>query len=74
MDKRYRQWTDANQDRVWSLALHLLGDRGEAEDVAQEAFTRLWQQREDMTDERAGPWLLLLSIIGYLLVNPIHLS
>ena len=58
MDKRYRQWTDANQDRVWSLALHLLGDRGEAEDVAQEAFTRLWQQREDMSDERAGPWLL----------------
>ncbi len=58
MEQRYRQWTDANQDRVWSLALYLLGDRGEAEDVTQEAFTRLWQHREAMSDQRAGPWLL----------------
>lgn len=30
--------------RLLSLAGRLLGDRGEAEDVAQEAFLRIWQQ------------------------------
>ncbi|MEH6587023.1 MAG: RNA polymerase sigma factor [Halioglobus sp.] len=58
MDKTYRQWITAHQDRVWSLALYLLRDRMEAQDIAQEAFIRLWQHREDMHEERVGPWLL----------------
>ncbi|MEP4145975.1 MAG: sigma-70 family RNA polymerase sigma factor [Halioglobus sp.] len=58
MDKTYRQWISAHQDRVWSLALYLLQDRAEAEDISQEAFLRLWQRRDEMHEERVGPWLL----------------
>lgn len=58
MERTYRQWTDEHQDRVWSLALYVLGERAEAEDVVQEAFTRLWQHRDSMSDARVGPWLL----------------
>jgi RNA polymerase sigma-70 factor (ECF subfamily) len=58
MDKQFRQWTQANQDQVWSLARYLLGDRREAEDVSQEAFIRLWQHREAMSESRVRPWLL----------------
>jgi len=32
-----------DQDRVYSLALRLVGDREEAADLAQEAFVRAWQ-------------------------------
>jgi len=32
-----------NQNRVYSLALRLTGDREEAADLAQEAFVRAWQ-------------------------------
>ncbi|MEP5569399.1 MAG: sigma-70 family RNA polymerase sigma factor [Halioglobus sp.] len=58
MDKMYRQWISAHQDRVWSLALYLLQDRALAEDISQEAFLRLWQRRNEMHEERVGPWLL----------------
>lgn len=58
MDKIFRQWTDDYQDQVWSLALYLLRDRAEAEDVAQEAFIRLWQHRESLSGDRVRPWLL----------------
>ena len=58
MDKTYRQWISANQDRVWSLALYLLQDRAHAEDISQEAFLRLWQRRDEIHEERVGPWLL----------------
>ena len=33
----------ANQDRVYSLAVRMTGDREEGEDLAQEAFLKAWQ-------------------------------
>ena len=55
MDKIFRQWTDDYQDQVWSLALYLLRDRDEVEDVAQEAFIRLWQHRDSMATGEFAP-------------------
>ena len=57
MEKTYRQWIEAHQDQVWSLALYLLRNRADAEDVIQEAFIRLWQQRDSMHTEKVGPWM-----------------
>lgn len=43
---------------VLGLAFRLLGDGAEAEDVAQEAFIRLWQQAPRWRPEaRVGTWL-----------------
>ena len=58
MDKFFRQWTRDHQDQAWSLARYLLRDNAEAEDVVQEAFIRLWEHRESMSDTRVKPWLL----------------
>ena len=58
MDKFFRQWTRDHQDQAWSLARYLLRDNAEAEDVVQEAFIRLWEHRESMSDARVKPWLL----------------
>ena len=57
MEKSYRQWIDAHSDQIWSLALYLLRNRTEAEDICQEAFTRLWQHRDSMNEDKVGPWL-----------------
>ncbi len=33
-----------HKDRLFGVAVRLTGDRGEAEDVVQESFIKLWQQ------------------------------
>lgn len=58
MDKLFRQWTQDHRDQAWSLARYLLRDPTDAEDVVQEAFIRLWEQRESMSQSRVKPWLL----------------
>jgi RNA polymerase sigma-70 factor (ECF subfamily) len=44
---------------VFGLALRRLGDRGHAEDAAQEAFTAIWRSASTYRPERgaAGGWL-----------------
>jgi RNA polymerase sigma factor (sigma-70 family) len=48
------------QGRVYGLAINLLGDRGLAEDVAQEAFVRAWRHAAAYDPQRGsvGAWLL----------------
>ena len=58
MDTLFRQWTQDHQDQAWSLARYLLKDPAEAEDVVQEAFIRLWENRASMSEARVKPWLL----------------
>ena len=58
MDTLFRQWTQDHQDQAWSLARYLLKDPAEAEDVVQEAFIRLWENRASMSRDRVKPWLL----------------
>jgi RNA polymerase sigma factor (sigma-70 family) len=51
------------QSRVFGLALTLLGDRGEAEEAAQDAFLRAWRYA-DSYDPRRGSvatWLLVIA-------------
>lgn len=44
--------------KVFTLAVYLLNDRQEAEDVAQEVFVRLWRRGSGVDPERIGAWLL----------------
>ncbi|WP_082850185.1 RNA polymerase sigma factor [Halioglobus sp. HI00S01] len=58
MDKQFQQWTIAYQEQNWSMARFLLKDEAEAEDVVQDAFIRLWQHRDTLSEARVKPWLL----------------
>ena len=49
--------------RVMAVALRLLRDRGEAEDVAQETFLELWRRAGTYDDRRASPatWAVVIA-------------
>lgn len=44
--------------RVFTLAVYMLGDHGEAEDVTQEVLIRAWQSAHEVAPDRLGAWLL----------------
>ena len=44
--------------RVFTLAVYLLVNREEAEDVTQEVLVRLWRRGHDVSPDRIGPWLV----------------
>lgn len=53
-----RSLMDAHLGRIHGFAWRMLGDAGDAEDVAQEAFLRLWRQAGRWRAEaRVGTWL-----------------
>lgn len=51
------------QRRVFGLALAILGDRGAAEDAAQETFARAWRHADAYDPRRGavGTWLLTIA-------------
>ena len=51
------------QGRVYGMAVNMLGDRGLAEEVAQEAFVRAWRYADAYDPERASvaTWLLRIT-------------
>lgn len=54
----FRALIDATADRLYRLAIHLLRDPDEAEDVVQETYIRAWERRGDLRDPAAVvPWL-----------------
>ena len=51
---------DRHSRLVFSLVLRIVGDRGEAEEILQEAFVRVWT-RTDRYEARMGgplPWIV----------------
>jgi len=46
-----------HQQRVYSLALYILRDKHEAEDITQDVFTRLWNNFEQIELEKTAAWL-----------------
>jgi len=58
MEQKYRTLLDQHQDRVYGLAVYLLRDRAEAQDVVQECFEQLWRQIAQIDMDRATGWLL----------------
>lgn len=58
MTFKFRSLINAHQDQVFSLALYLLRNRAEAEDVCQETYTKLWQHIGEIDMETAKAWLM----------------
>lgn len=50
---RYEEFVAANADGLVKLAFAICGDRGRAEDAAQEALTRVYQRWSRLTDPLA---------------------
>jgi RNA polymerase sigma factor (sigma-70 family) len=44
--------------KVHTLAVYLLANREEAEDVTQEVLVRLWRRGHEVLPEKIGPWLV----------------
>jgi len=66
MSKRYRQWVKEYQDQAWTVARYILKDDQEAEDATQEAFVKLWDNRDSIDPERIKPWLMKVTRNGCL--------
>jgi RNA polymerase sigma-70 factor, ECF subfamily len=50
---------------AYSLAYRIVGDRGGAEDVVQDAFLSIWRQAGTYKRERAAPRTWLMSIVHH---------
>lgn len=58
MDADFQATVRAHKDRLYALAVHLTGDRAEAEDVVQESFIKLWRQHPPPEPGAVPAWLL----------------
>ena len=58
MNLKFNTLVNLHENQVFSLALQLLRDRGEAEDITQETFIKLWENLPKVDLVRARPWLL----------------
>lgn len=58
MQFKFRALVNRHQDHVFSLALYLLRNRAEAEDVTQETYIKLWQHIDSIEEATAKAWLM----------------
>lgn len=59
---------------AYSLAYRIVGDRGSAEDVVQEAFLSVWRQAGSYRRERGSPRTWLLSIVHHRSIDRLRSS
>jgi RNA polymerase sigma-70 factor, ECF subfamily len=57
MKSKFCTFVNRYEDIIFSLALHILRNSSEAEDVTQEAFTKLWENIKRVESETAKQWL-----------------
>jgi len=67
LDAGFPVLVEAHQDRLYSIALRLLGDRRDAEEVAQDALVRAFRairgyERERVAALRLRPWLASIAV------------
>lgn len=67
LDATFERLVLAHQDRLYSIALRLLGDPRDAEEVAQDALVRAYRalggyEPERIRDLRLRPWLATIAI------------
>lgn len=56
-EQTFNQTLNQQQQRIYSLALYILRDKHEAEDVTQDVFTRLWHNTTHLKADKIVPWL-----------------
>ena len=66
MSRKYRQWVKEYQDQAWTVARYILKDEQEAEDATQEAFVKLWNNRDNIDPNKVKPWLMRVTRNGCL--------
>ena len=66
MKRKFRKIVKAHQDRLYSTAVHLLGQSGEAEEVVQDAFIKLWEHLDSLEEAHVLPWLIRVTRNGCL--------
>ncbi len=57
MLERFRGLVEAHQHQVYTLAVYVLGNTAEAEDITQEVMLKLWHHVERVECDKAGAWL-----------------
>ena len=67
LDAAFPLLVEAHQDRLYTIALRLLGDRRDAEEVAQDALVRAFRamrgySRERVAALRLRPWLASIAV------------
>jgi RNA polymerase sigma-70 factor (ECF subfamily) len=67
VEAAFPQVVDAHRDRLYTIALRLLGDRRDAEEVAQDALVRAFRAMRDYPADRVAalrlrPWLASIAV------------
>ena len=58
MNLKFLTLVSRYENEVYTLALYLLRDRSDAEDIAQETYIKLWENLEQIDFMRAKSWLM----------------
>jgi RNA polymerase sigma-70 factor, ECF subfamily len=62
-ERAFRELVEAHRDRVFNITCRMLGDRAEAEDVAQEVFITVFKSIETFRQEsKFSTWLYRITV------------